>query len=155
MERGGRPWRELGIPLPAITSALAFFDGYRWQASPPICCRPSVTTSVRTPMSAAIVPAASFSILTGAAALPPHRPGIDFKLDSYTVRILPMTTRSTACTYVIFGATGNLSRIKLMPALYQLEAADKLSPTPAYWRWDGALESGTVYRAGTGGITEN
>lgn len=39
-----------------------------------------------------------------------------------------MTTRSTACTYVIFGATGNLSRIKLMPALYQLEAADKLSP---------------------------
>ena len=23
-----------------------------------------------------------------------------------------------ACTYVIFGATGNLSRVKLMPALY-------------------------------------
>ena len=29
---------------------------------------------------------------------------------------------SDACTYVIFGATGNLSRIKLMPALYHLEA---------------------------------
>jgi glucose-6-phosphate 1-dehydrogenase len=27
-----------------------------------------------------------------------------------------------ACTYVIFGATGNLSRVKLMPALYHLEA---------------------------------
>jgi glucose-6-phosphate 1-dehydrogenase len=26
-----------------------------------------------------------------------------------------------ACTYVIFGATGNLSRVKLMPALYHLE----------------------------------
>lgn len=31
-----------------------------------------------------------------------------------------------ACTYVIFGATGNLSREKLMPALYHLEAAGKL-----------------------------
>ncbi|MGR8978662.1 MAG: glucose-6-phosphate dehydrogenase [Gammaproteobacteria bacterium] len=30
------------------------------------------------------------------------------------------------CTYVIFGATGNLSRIKLMPALYHLEAAGRL-----------------------------
>jgi glucose-6-phosphate 1-dehydrogenase len=33
---------------------------------------------------------------------------------------------SDACTIVIFGATGNLSRVKLMPALYQLEAAEKL-----------------------------
>ncbi len=31
-----------------------------------------------------------------------------------------------SCTYVIFGATGNLSRIKLMPALYHLEAAQRL-----------------------------
>ena len=30
------------------------------------------------------------------------------------------------CTYVIFGATGNLSRIKLMPALYHLELANML-----------------------------
>ncbi|MDD5413153.1 MAG: glucose-6-phosphate dehydrogenase, partial [Methylobacter sp.] len=30
------------------------------------------------------------------------------------------------CTYVIFGATGNLSRIKLMPALYHLDAANRL-----------------------------
>ena len=31
-----------------------------------------------------------------------------------------------ACTYVIFGATGNLARIKLIPALYHLEAAERL-----------------------------
>ncbi len=30
------------------------------------------------------------------------------------------------CTYVIFGATGNLSRIKLMPALYHLDMAGRL-----------------------------
>jgi len=30
------------------------------------------------------------------------------------------------CTYVIFGATGNLSRIKLMPALYHLDVAARL-----------------------------
>jgi glucose-6-phosphate 1-dehydrogenase len=30
------------------------------------------------------------------------------------------------CTYVIFGATGNLSRIKLMPALYHLDVANQL-----------------------------
>lgn len=31
-----------------------------------------------------------------------------------------------ACNYVIFGATGNLSRIKLMPAFYHLEVAGEL-----------------------------
>ena len=30
------------------------------------------------------------------------------------------------CTFVIFGATGNLSQIKLLPALYHLEEAGKL-----------------------------
>jgi len=30
------------------------------------------------------------------------------------------------CTYVIFGSTGNLSRLKLMPALYHLETAGRL-----------------------------
>ena len=30
-------------------------------------------------------------------------------------------------TYVIFGATGNLSRIKLIPALYRLDAAGRLT----------------------------
>lgn len=30
------------------------------------------------------------------------------------------------CTYVIFGATGNLSRLKLMPALYHLHAEQRL-----------------------------
>ena len=32
------------------------------------------------------------------------------------------------CTFVIFGATGNLSQIKLMPALYHLDQAGKLTP---------------------------
>ncbi|MCK5728587.1 MAG: glucose-6-phosphate dehydrogenase [Methylococcales bacterium] len=31
-----------------------------------------------------------------------------------------------ACTYVIFGATGNLSQVKLMPALYHLEMENRL-----------------------------
>jgi len=35
-------------------------------------------------------------------------------------------TEEQPCTYVIFGATGNLSRIKLMPALYHLEIAGRL-----------------------------
>ena len=30
------------------------------------------------------------------------------------------------CTFVIFGATGNLARNKLLPALYHLEAANQL-----------------------------
>jgi glucose-6-phosphate 1-dehydrogenase len=33
-----------------------------------------------------------------------------------------------ACTYVIFGATGNLSRLKLIPALYHLEVANRIPP---------------------------
>ncbi len=33
---------------------------------------------------------------------------------------------NSPCTYVIFGATGNLSRLKLMPALYHLDAEDRL-----------------------------
>ena len=32
------------------------------------------------------------------------------------------------CTFVIFGATGNLSRVKLLPALYHLEQAARLPP---------------------------
>lgn len=34
---------------------------------------------------------------------------------------------SQDCTFIIFGATGNLSRIKLMPALYHLDEAGKLT----------------------------
>ncbi len=34
--------------------------------------------------------------------------------------------KAEACTYVIYGATGNLSRIKLMPALYHLDAENLL-----------------------------
>ena len=33
---------------------------------------------------------------------------------------------NSPCTYVIFGATGNLSRLKLMPALYHLHAEERL-----------------------------
>lgn len=33
------------------------------------------------------------------------------------------------CTLIIFGSTGDLSRVKLMPALYHLEAADRLPET--------------------------
>lgn len=33
------------------------------------------------------------------------------------------------CTLVIFGATGNLAQIKLLPSLYHLDAADLLPPT--------------------------
>lgn len=39
-----------------------------------------------------------------------------------------MTATTENCTYVIFGATGNLSRLKLMPALYHLQEAGRLSP---------------------------
>lgn len=34
--------------------------------------------------------------------------------------------KAEPCTYVIFGATGNLSRIKLMPSLYHLDVANRL-----------------------------
>ena len=30
------------------------------------------------------------------------------------------------CTFVIFGATGNLAKVKLLPALYRLDAAGRL-----------------------------
>ncbi len=47
------------------------------------------------------------------------------------------------CTFVIFGATGNLAVNKLLPALYHLEAAERLPPGMAiagFGRrpWDGA-----------------
>ena len=31
-----------------------------------------------------------------------------------------------SCTYVIFGATGNLARLKLMPGFYHLDMENKL-----------------------------
>ena len=36
--------------------------------------------------------------------------------------------QQTPCSFVIFGATGNLSQIKLLPALYHLEGAQRLPP---------------------------
>ena len=44
-----------------------------------------------------------------------------------------------ACTLVIFGSTGNLATVKLLPALYHLEAAGRLHPDTvvvAYGRRD-------------------
>lgn len=38
------------------------------------------------------------------------------------------STKREQATLVIFGATGNLSKIKLMPALYLLDKADQLHP---------------------------
>ena len=40
-----------------------------------------------------------------------------------------MENRREPCNFVIFGATGNLVRDKLLPALYQLENASLLGPT--------------------------
>lgn len=37
-----------------------------------------------------------------------------------------MNARIAPCTLIIFGSTGDLSRVKLMPALYHLEAAGRL-----------------------------
>ena len=34
--------------------------------------------------------------------------------------------KTDPCTYVIFGATGNLARIKLIPALYHLDIENRL-----------------------------
>lgn len=40
----------------------------------------------------------------------------------------PTTDTAPPCTFVIFGATGNLARNKLLPALYHLEQAGHLPP---------------------------
>jgi hypothetical protein len=39
----------LGIPTPAFSTALSWFDGYRTKDLPPTCSRLSVITSARTP----------------------------------------------------------------------------------------------------------
>ena len=40
-----------------------------------------------------------------------------------------MTKKIDPCTLVLFGASGNLSRVKLMPGLFRLDAAGRL-PKP-------------------------
>lgn len=40
----------------------------------------------------------------------------------------PSLTQHTPCFFIIFGATGNLAAEKLFPALYALEAAQRLPP---------------------------
>jgi len=67
------------------------------------------------------------------------------------------------CTYVIFGATGNLSRRKLMPAMYHLEAAGRLPEGTvilAISRQGGSRESwaadvrGMIEKEARGGLDE-
>lgn len=43
-----------------------------------------------------------------------------------------MSPESLPCTFVIFGATGNLASNKLLPALYHLEAAARLSESLSF-----------------------
>ncbi len=56
---------ELGIPVPAMSSGLAFFDGYRTAGCRPTCCRRSATTSAPTPTSGSTGRAVSSSTPTG------------------------------------------------------------------------------------------
>jgi hypothetical protein len=77
---------ELGIPTPAFSTALAFFDGYRADGCPPICCRPSATISARTPTSASTSRAASSSTQIGQAQAaesppPPTMPSCGLQAD--------------------------------------------------------------------------
>ena len=56
---------------------------------------------------------------------------------------------SLACTFVIFGVTGNLAREKLLPALYHLEQAQRLPQRMAILGigrrpWDTAQWRGEV-----------
>ncbi len=39
-----------------------------------------------------------------------------------------MTSKIDSCTLVLFGASGNLSRVKLIPGLFRLDSLDRLSP---------------------------
>jgi 6-phosphogluconate dehydrogenase len=57
-----------GIPVPALTSALCYFDGFRSERLPANCCRPSATILARTLTNASTNHAANFSTLTGPAA---------------------------------------------------------------------------------------
>ena len=59
---------EIGVPTPAFSTALAFYDGYRTARLPANLCRRSATSSARTPTSASTSRAASSSTPTGPAA---------------------------------------------------------------------------------------
>jgi 6-phosphogluconate dehydrogenase (decarboxylating) len=66
---------EIGVPTPAFSTALAFYDGYRTARLPANLFRRSATSSARTPTSEWTSRAASSSTPTGpdAAAAFPHR----------------------------------------------------------------------------------
>ena len=66
--RGGGPPRrsiEGGIPIPAFSTALSFYDGYRCGRSRPTCFRHSVTFSALTPMRGSTRPGENSSTRTG------------------------------------------------------------------------------------------
>jgi glucose-6-phosphate 1-dehydrogenase len=50
------------------------------------------------------------------------------------------------CSFVIFGATGNLSQLKLLPALYNLEAAAKLPEDMAFFAFARRSFAGDEWR---------
>ena len=82
---------KLGVPTPAFSTALAFFDGYRAERLPRISSRPSATTSAHTPTSASTSPAASSSTPTGpataAASPPPPTPSNDLQSSKQKARL--------------------------------------------------------------------
>jgi glucose-6-phosphate 1-dehydrogenase len=59
------------------------------------------------------------------------------------------------CSLVIFGPTGNLARNKLLPALYQLETAEKLSPATHILGFGRREWSDSDWRDELAGILEN
>ena len=56
---------KLGVPTPAFSTALAFFDGYRSERCRQTCCRRNATSSARIPTSASTSRVVSSSIPTG------------------------------------------------------------------------------------------
>ena len=72
IQKAQRAWRTVvataakkGIPAPAFSTALAFFDGYRANVCRPTCSRRSAIISARIPTSAWTSRAANFSTPTG------------------------------------------------------------------------------------------
>ena len=71
------------------------------------------------------------ALLQGANIYAIRRDGYRFAPPIYGLRqgVPKMLTKAEPCVFVVFGATGDLMRRKLLPALYQL-ADRKLCPKP-------------------------
>jgi len=91
-----------GIPVPAMSSALAFYDGYRREALPRTCSRRNAITSVRTLTSAWTSRAASTSTPTGRARRRRHVDRLEEGLGG-PVRARGMRERrASACPSPVF-----------------------------------------------------